>query len=241
MSHDPARRSRHPWQAGRVRALLVTSACLALVVTGCQGGDDTDSDLSSDERLAAAKSSLDDAEYIEFSITTDDLPDGVDGLLDATGTGTHDPAFTGEVHVQTAIAITADLISIGDDVWADMPLVGWTPIDPATYGAPNPADLMDTSSGISTLLTATEDAEEGDSTRDGDEVLTTIDGTIPGDDVQAIFPSAGTDPFDVTYTLTGDDDVSSIEITGPFYGDEDVSYTLSFDLDGDPVDIEPPI
>jgi len=224
----------------RVRTLLLTSVCLALAVTGCQGDDGGDSDLSPDERLAAAKTSFDQADYIEFGIATDDLPDDVDGLLDASGTGTHDPAFTGEVHVQTAVSITADLVSIGEDVWADLPLVGWTPIDPAEYGAPNPADLMDTSTGISSLFTATEDAQEGDSTRDGGDVLTTIDGTIPGDDVQAIFPSAGTEPFDVSYTLTGDDEVSSIEVTGPFYGGDDVTYTLDFDLDGDPVEIEPP-
>ena len=81
----------------------------------------------------------------------------------------------------------------------------------------------------------------GDSTRDGSEVLTTIDGTIPGEDVKAIFPSAGTEPFDVTYTLTDDNDIKAISVTGPFYGDAgDVTYDLDFDLDADAVEIEAP-
>jgi lipoprotein LprG len=125
-------------------------------------------------------------------------------------------------------------------VYAELPIVGWQEIDPADYGAPNPADLMDTSTGISTLFTATQDAEVGDSTRDGSEVLTTIDGTIPGADVQALFPSAGDDTFDVSYTLTDDNDIEAITVTGPFYGDADVTYDLDFDLDADSVEIEAP-
>ena len=99
---------------------------------------------------------------------------------------------------------------------------------------------MDTSGGISSLFTATEGAKVGDSERDGEDVLTTIDGTIPGDDVKAIFPSAGTADFDVTYTLTDGNDVDAIVVTGPFYGDDDVTYSLDFDLDADAVEIEAP-
>jgi lipoprotein LprG len=224
-----------------VHKLVLTAACLVFALCGCKGNDDSgNEDQTPDERLAEAKTSFDDAEYIKFSMATDNLPDGVDGLVSAEGTGTHAPAFTGEVDVQTAIAINAKLIAVDGKVYAELPIVGWTDIDPADYGAPDPATLMDTESGISSLFTSTEDAEEGDSTRDGSEVLTTIDGTIPGEDVNAIFPSAGTDPFEVSYTLTDDNTLKAITITGPFYGSDDVTYDLDFDLDADPVEIEAP-
>jgi lipoprotein LprG len=225
-----------------VRKIALTGAALALALCGCSGSDDSKTDdQSTDERLADAKTSFDDAEYIGFTMATDDLPDGVDGLTRAEGTGTHAPAFTGNVDVQTSIAISAELIAVDGKVYAELPIVGWQDIDPADYGAPDPATLMSTDGGISSLFTATEDAAEGDSKRDGSEVLTTIDGTIPGADVQAIFPSAGTDDFDVSYTLTDDNDIKAISVTGPFYGDAgDVTYDLDFDLDADAVEIEAP-
>jgi lipoprotein LprG len=101
--------------------------------------------------------------------------------------------------------------------------------------------LMDTETGLSSLFTATEDLEAGDDEREGSDVFSTIDGIIPGEAVKAVFPSSGTDPFDVTYRLTDDDAIDAIDVTGPFYeGNDDVTYTLTFDLDADEVEIEPP-
>ena len=76
----------------------------------------------------------------------------------------------------------------------------------------------------------------------GDVVLTTVVGTIPGDAVKAVFPSSGTDAFDVTYTLTADNDIQGITVTGPFYeGSDDVTYDLEFDLAADEVSIVAPV
>ena len=63
--------------------------------------------------------------------------------------------------MQTSIDISAKLIAVDGKVYAELPLVGWQDIDPADYGAPDPAALMDTDSGISSLFTATEDADGG--------------------------------------------------------------------------------
>ena len=225
-----------------VRTLATAAAVLlALGLAGCKGSDDSSSDESPADRLAAAKKSFDDAEFVGFSLTTDDLPDDLDGLLSAKGTGTHDPAFTGEVKVQTAIDITAPVIAVDGKVYAKLPFSSYSEIDPGQYGAPDPADLMDTESGISTLFPKTENAKAGESKRDGETVLTEIDGTLPADAVKAVFPSAGDDDFDVTYTLTGNDDLDSAKISGPFYdGYDDVTYTITLDLDADPVEIEAP-
>lgn len=239
-------RLRQPvtWQAVRVRKLLLLAAAATLALSGCSvgGSDSSTPEQTPKDRLAAAKSSFDAAEFIGFTLQTDNLPDGIQGLISAEGTGTHDPAFTGKVKVHTSLTdISAPLIAVDGKVYADLPFAGWSDLDPADYGAPDPAKLIDPAGGISSLFTATQGATEGDSTRDGDIVLTTIDGTLPGAAVQGVFPSAGSDDFNVSYTLTEDDDVDKVTVTGPFYGDAgDVTYTIDLDLAASSVDISAP-
>lgn len=221
----------------------MAAGALTLALTGCSGDGGGSSDgQSPSDRLAEAKQSFDDAEFIGFTLATEKLPSDLEGLLSAKGTGTHDPAFTGEVRVQAGIDVTAPVVAVDDRVYAKLPFSPYTEIDPAAYGAPDPADLMDPEGGISSLFTATADPETGDSTRDGKTVLTEIEGTIPGDSMTTVFPSAGSGDFDVVYTLTDENDIDRVRIAGPFYeGYDDVTYTLELDLTGDEVDIRPPV
>ena len=227
-----------------MRNLLLATAVLVLALTGCSDNSSGESEQTPEDRLAEAKAGFDDARFIEFQLETESLPDGLDeGLLRADGTGTHDPAFTGEVKVKTRLAdITAALVAVDGKVYAELPFTGWSELDPGDYGAPDPANLMDPKAGISSLFTATRDASEGGSERDGGRVLTRIDGTVPGDAVKAVFPSSDTTAFDISYLLDEDNVVDSVTMTGPFYsGRDDVTYRIDLNLDGDAVMIEAPI
>lgn len=221
---------------------LVVVLLLGVCLGACKGSDTGSSTTSPQARLAAAKKSFDAAGYIAFTLSTSKLPDGLQGLLNATGTGTHDPAFSGEVKVQTKVTdITAPLVAVNSTVYAKFPFVGWNTIKPSDYGAPDPANLMDPDIGVSSLFTATERPQAGAAQRNGDQVLTTIEGTLPASAVRNVFPSAGSADFAVSYTLTADDAIDSAKITGPFYdGSADVTYTISFDLQADKVDIQAP-
>jgi len=226
-----------------VRKLVLAVVALTIALTGCRGGSDpTPSDLSPEERLAEAERKLDAADFISFTLKATSLPDGLEGLLSAKGTGTHAPAFTGEVQVQSNVDLTAPLIAVGGTVYAKLPFVGWSVLDPAAFGAPDPADLLARAGGISSLLAATTDLREGDSERTGEQVLTAIDGTLPGTAMQSVFPSAGSEDFTVNYTLTDDNNLSGVQVTGPFYPDAaDVTYRIDLDVDADSVDIQAPI
>jgi len=226
-----------------VRKLVLAVVALTIALTGCRGGSDpTPSDLSPEERLAEAERNLDAADFISFTLKATSLPDGLEGLLSAKGTGTHAPAFTGEVQVQSNVDLTAPLIAVGGTVYAKLPFVGWSVLDPAEFGAPDPADLLARAGGISSLLAATTDLREGDSERTGEQVLTAIDGTLPGTAMQSVFPSAGSEDFTVNYTLTDDNNLSGVQVTGPFYPDAaDVTYRIDLDVDADSVDIQAPI
>lgn len=218
----------------RARLLVAPLLLSALALAGCSG-DDTSSEPEADptERLAAAKEALDETSGVRITLTTDDLSEGVDGLLRAEGYGTHDPAFDGEIVVRYAgIEPTVPVVAVDGTVYAQVPLTtGWSEVDPAEYGAPDPAGLMDTDDGFSSVLTATEGVEEGEQVRGGEDnrdVLTTISGTVAGDVVAGIIPSAEGD-FDASYTLTDEDELRSMVLTGDFYGAGSMTYTITFD------------
>jgi len=207
---------------------------------------DDDGEVSAEEVLALAKKTFDEASGVRLSLTTDDLPDGVDGLVSAEGVATHAPAFEGTATVSLSGApFNVDpLVAVDGKVYASIPGVPITQeIDPAEYGAPDPAQLMDPDRGFSSILVATEDVEEGDTVRggaDNREVLTEYSGTVAGDVVKSVIPSADGD-FAVTYTVAENGELREARITGVFYpAADEMTYTVGIDDYGTEKDISAP-
>ncbi len=240
--------------AGRLR-LLAAPFVLALVLGGLaacsddskDGGDNGDDDANPEEVLAAAKATLDDTSGVNISLTTKDLPKGVTGITSAAGTGIHPSAFEGTFKLSVSgLPADADVIAVGGKTYAKNSLLlpDWTEIDPGTYGAPDPAKLMDPDGGFSGLLASAEDVEAGDSVRGGEdnkEILTEYTGTISSDAVGALIPDAEGD-FSFTYTISDDDELREAVLKGAFYGEDngEVTYTLTLDDYGTEKDITAP-
>lgn len=228
------------------RVLPAFAAVLLLELAACSGGDDEgggDDGVDPATRLAAARAVIDDAESLQFTIGTDDFPSGTTGLVDAEGVGTHAPAFEGSVTASVSgVSTGADVISVDGSTYLKILTPFYTEQDPARYGAPDPADLMSTETGVSSLLTSTEDLVTGDQVRDGEDVLTRIEGTLAGTTVARVIPTASdTGVFEVSYDLDDDDVLRTATLSGPFYPDtDDVTYTLTIDASDEPVDIEAP-
>jgi lipoprotein LprG len=197
--------------------------------------------------LAAAKKALDDTTGVNITMTTKDLPKGVTGITSADGTGTHPSAFQGTFKLSVSgLPADAEVIAVDGVTYArnSLLLPDWTPIDPADYGAPDPAKLMDADGGFSGLLASAQDVEVGDSVRggkDNKEILTEYTGTISSDAVSALIPAAAGD-FSFTYTISDADQLREAVIKGAFYGKDkgDVTYTLTLDDYGTQKDIKKP-
>lgn len=229
----------------RTRHLILTLAAMTLVIAGCSGsdGDTVDPD-TLQARLTDAKTSLDDAETITISLATEKLPSGVTGLLSAKGKGNHSPAFDGKVTVVTGgTSLDADVIAVDGKVWAKTSFAPvFLKLDPASLKAPDPASLLAEDTGITQILTKTEKLTDGGKSRDGDDVLTTIKGALPGSLVKDIIPSAAEDEsFAVTYRLDDEDILRDATLKGPFYPNGgDVTYTVKLTTSDTAVTIEPP-
>ena len=214
------------------RALTGCVLAAALVLSGCTSDARENSD-SPEEVLAAAKTTLDETSGVRVSLSTEKLPPTVDGILEADGVGTHDPAFEGDLKVASG-GVTADVpvIAAQGKVFAKLPFTTrYVEVDPAAYAAPDPAGLMEPEGGLSSLLTAAEEVEEGRQVRSGEDVLASYKGTVPGDAVASVIPSASPDQaFEATFTVDEEDRLREAVLTGPFYpAADDVTYTITFE------------
>jgi len=229
----------------RRTAALAAAVLTALALTSCTDASSSAGDESPEDVLAAAKAKLDETSGVNLTLTTDDLPSDVTGVEKASGIGTHDPAFEGSITVVlSGQAFEVPVVSVDDTVYVQLPLTpGWQDIDPGDYGAPDPARLMSDDAGFSSLLPATTDVEKGDSVRggsDNSEVLTEYTGTVSGDVVKNVIPTASGD-FDATYTISDDGELREADLTGVFYKDSDsMTYTVTFDDYGTDKDITAP-
>src|SRR5262245_11944079 len=234
----------------RVR-LLAAPVVLGLALgalTACSSDDSKGGTGDNPQQvLAAAKKTLDETSGVNIELVTKDLPSGVTGITSAEGTGVHPSAFQGTFKLSVnGLPADADVIAVNGKTYAKNSLLlpDWTEIDPATYGAPDPAKLMDPDAGFSGLLSAAEDVKKGDTVRggkDNKEILTEYTGTISSDAVSALIPSAEGD-FDFTYLISDNNELRQAVLKGAFYGKDhgDMTYTLTLDDYGTEKDIQAP-
>ena len=222
------------------RGVVVLAGARAAVVLalvsglgGC-GGDKTEAPKGSDvtKVLAAAKKKFDDAASVHLSLATRSKPTSGDAVLGADGTLTHQPAFDGKVKVLLS-GFNADvpIISVDGLVYAKLPLTPkYSTIDPAEYGAPDPAEFADTSKGISGLLLKMQDVKEAGTERVGKQVVTRYSGTLSGSYVAPIIPSAAdSGSYDTVVGVDQDHRMVTLDVTGEFFsGGGDETYTIAF-------------
>jgi lipoprotein LprG len=234
--------------ARRVPAVVAVAvtAVLTALVAGCSGDDGSVSDdRTPEEVMELAATTLDETSGVSLSLDAEDVPEGKTVLKAASGVGTHAPAFEGDITVVlSGTDFDVPVVAVDGKVYAQIPLTtGFSEVDPAEYGAPDPARLMSTEDGFSALLPATEGLEEGETVRGGEdnkEVLTEYTGTVSGDQVANIIPSAEGE-FDATYTVSADGELRRAVLTGVFYPDtEPMTYTVDIDDYGTDKEITAP-
>jgi lipoprotein LprG len=224
---------------------LLAGLVAVLLAAGCTGGSG-DSAAALGDRLSAAKHTLDQAASIDLTLRTERLPRGVDGITEAAGVATHAPAFRGQITVAAGGLFDGqqvEVVAVDGDVYAQTPFSSsYLRVDPADFNAPDPATLLDPDTGLSTLLSEATDLSEAGQERAGEDVLTAVEGTVPGSVVARVYPSASQSrPFEVTFWLDDSDRLRRAAVTGPFYaGSPPVTYHLTVLASDEPVKITAP-
>lgn len=196
------------------------------------------------QQLAAAKAAVDRATSMHLVLESKNLPQGVTGVVGADGVGAHPPAFKGTFKVTAqGTQASVDVVAVEGRVYTKLPFTSiFVDVDPKSLGAPDPASLFAPDTGVTSLLTATQNPTKGPATRKGSEVLTTITGTLAGAkiaDLLLVGDRSGT--FTATYGITEPGgELRSVDLVGPFYPAAASTYTVTLDKYGEPVDIKKP-
>ena len=228
--------------ASRPLVSLTLALGVALALTACGGSSAPKVDPAT--ALQTAEQKLADTSGVAFTLRTDDLPEGVEGVSSASGTITDAPAFQGTLGVATKLgSFQVPVVAVNGKVYAQIPLTpGWSEVNPEEYGAPDPAGLTDRTEGIPAILAATTDTKAGGQVRGGadhKEILSSYTGSVPASAVQKLIPSAsGT--FAATYRVSADGELREASLTGAFNGPQTMTYALSLADYGTTKDIAAP-
>lgn len=231
----------------RVSLVVSLFVVAALVLAGCGGGSTKKAGKKAAtpaQVMAAAKKKFDAASSVHIKLATTSTPSAGNGVLGATGDITQEPAFAGDVKVLLGgLTATVPITSVGGKVYAKLPLqTKYSVIKPSEYGAPDPADFADPDKGLSSLLTDLATLKKGAQKRDGDTILTSYTGELPGKAVKGIIPSADSgSTYDTTVGVDDTGHAVKVSITGPFFADsKDVTYDVTFTQYGKGVKISAP-
>ncbi len=242
----PARLRRRRFTAAPALLLLSLLVGLAGGCTGSSGRSAPQDAPSAQEVVTQAALRLAQTSGLRIGLRTDDLPEGVSGLLEATGSASSAPAFDGVITVRVgSSSIEVPVVSVDGTVHARLPLTtGWSQIDPADYGAPDPAAFLAAGTGFASLLEGSTAVSRGQSVRggqDNSEVLTEYSASVPGTAMGKVIPGASGESFAAVYSLTEAGELRYGDFTGVFYPDtEPMTYSASFEDYGTDVQISAP-
>lgn len=196
--------------------------------------------------LTKAKSLLDATTSVHFTLSsTGARSDSSVTLLGGSGDIQRPDAFHGTLRIVIAGYTTSvAAVSAHGTFYIQNPLdQQFESADPSMYGFADPGRLMDTKTGLSTLLLKCTDVSERGDDRSNGELLHELSCTLPGASVQALLTDAAPDQT-VAATVgiaAGSGQLRRVVMTGPFYSStSSTTFSLVVDNYGENVTITPP-
>lgn len=223
------------------RLLVVGTAVLLLAA--CGGSATT----SPAQLLRDGKQSVDAAPALHFTLTSQGVGTGGSGTLITGGAGNarRPDSFAGTLDVVAAgFPLTVGIVSTGGVFYAQTPLtIGYAKTDPSAYGFGDPAQLLDPSHGLSSLLVACTSVVSRGTDRLNGELLDEVGCAMPGALVGRLLTSA--DPSQPVSATIGVADTNHqlrrVVLTGPFFDKGHPStFTVVLDMYGENVTVTAP-
>jgi hypothetical protein len=238
---SPSRRRRYA-RAAPIVAPLIS----AILLAGCSGGNQGSGDSAdSAALLARARTSLEGANTVHFTLTSTNVPTNGTRLVSGEGVIARPAQFQGTLSILlNGSKVSVGLISAGGKVYAKLPFSNdFQVTDPASFGLSDPARLIDSKTGISRMFGELTGVTNKGEQRIVDDVVTELDGSLPGPLVDDLLTDA--DPAQpvraALYITKSGSQLRRVALTGPFFEKgQDSTFNLLLDRYGEAVSITAP-
>lgn len=192
---------------------------MALVMLAACGGSSSPK-VSASQLLSRAKSTLDATSAVHFELRSTGVTGSSLALTGGSGDIVRNPvSIQGTFTLsEDGIQVSAKVASVGSTFEAQLPFTkGYEKTDPSKFGLTNPAELLNSQTGLTRLLVVAQDPKLGSSTRLNGELLDTVDFTVPGNSVPLIPDEAPTKPVELSVGINpSNDQLRTVTLTGPF-------------------------
>jgi lipoprotein LprG len=216
------------------------------VVTVASCGSSSTSAPDPAQLLRDAKTAIDSASSVHFTITSQNVSGPGPLLTGGDGNAVRPSSFAGKLAVVYAgFPVSIDVVSIGGSFWVATPLTAgrYEVAKPSDYGFGDPGVLLDPTRGLSSLLTACTGATMRDGDRLNGEQLDEVSCSVSGDRVASLLTSA--DPSAAVHAtvgmVPGGHQLRRVVMVGPFFEKgKDSTFSVVLDKYGTNVTITPP-
>jgi hypothetical protein len=200
---------------------LVWLIPLAVGAAACSSsGGSAGGSLSAPQLLAKSKAALDQSSAVHFELTSKGVSGSGLELTGGSGDIVRNPSsIQGSFEVTTSgVQVSIKVAAVGSTFEAQLPFTsGYTKTDPAKFGLTNPADLLNTQNGLSSLLAEAQNPALGPQQRINGEVLDEVSFTVPGKSVPVIPDSAPSQPVQLTVGINPSNyQLRTVTLVGPF-------------------------
>ena len=193
---------------------------LVVVAAACSSGGSGGGSTTAPQLLSQAKSTLDSSSAVHFVLTSQNVSGSGLELTGGSGDIVRNPvSIQGSFEVMTSgVQVSIKIAAVGSTFEAQLPFTsGYTKTDPAKFGLTNPAQLLNTTNGLSSLLANAQNPTLGAQERVNGEVLDMVIFTVPGKSVPVIPDSAPTKPVQLTVGINPSNyQLRTVTLVGPF-------------------------
>lgn len=176
--------------------------------------------MSAPELLSRAKTTLDAASAVHFTLSSHGVTGSSLELVGGSGDLVRNPvSIQGTFTLsEDGIQVSAKVVSVGNTFEAQLPFhTGYEKTNPAAFGLTNPAELLNPHTGLTSLLNFAQNPTLGPSTRLDGELLDTVSFTVPGNSVPVIPDQAPSRPVELTVAVDPSSfELRSVTLVGPF-------------------------
>jgi hypothetical protein len=234
-----------PPHRSRAVAAAAGAAVMALIA-GCSGGSsNAGTKASPADLLTSARASLAATNSVHFTLTSSDVPPNGTRLVSGEGVLARPQQFQGKLSILlNGNTVSVELVSVGGKVYAKLPFSsGFQVTNPDDFGLADPATFINPTTGVARMFSELTNVTNKGEVRVGNDVVTQLNGTLPGSVVDSLLADA--DPAQSVptelYITKSTNQLRRVVLTGPFYEKgKNSTFNLLMDKYGAPVTITAP-